>query len=610
MNSMSDQPQVQPLNLPALVAKQAVAAPDSLALQAGAEAMTYGELNRRANQLAHHLKNLGVGSDKVVGLHLDRSPSQVMAALAVLKAGGAYLPLDPAVPSERLEFMLRDSGATVLVTRSTGAASLAAGNWRVVNLDTDGAKISGNSKEDLVVDWKPEDLAYVIFTSGSTGRPKGVEITHAGLANLISWHRRVFEITSADRASHSAGLSFDAAVWEVWPYLAVGASLHIPDNELRNNPQALRDWLVQEKITITFLATVMAEAVLQLSWPSHTALRYLLTGADRLTRRPSAKLPFKLVNNYGPTECTVVATSGTVAPQESRSDVPSIGRAIDNTDLHILDEHMKPVVPGTAGELFVAGPSLARGYRNHPELTAEKFVTHPLRAGERLYRTGDRVRQLPDGDLEFLGRIDEQIKMRGYRIEPGEIAAVLNSYPGVASSSVITRDDAGETRLVAYVVPAGGAQLTATGLRTQLQKQLPDYMVPSAFVELATMPVNFSGKIDRSALPAPAVGNLLPDEEFVAPQGIVEQRLAEIIASLLHVERVGARDNFFLMGGHSLLGTQLLTRISSTFGVDLSLLGLFDHPTLSEMSGEIERLILEKIGPMSDDVDQPLSETA
>jgi acyl carrier protein len=292
--------------------------------------------------------------------------------------------------------------------------------------------------------------------------------------------------------------------------------------------------------------------------------------------------------------------------------VPSIGRPIDNMEIYILDEHMKPIAPGSAGELYLGGIGVARGYHNRPELTAQKFVANPSGAamGNRLYRTGDLVRQLPNGEIEFLGRLDDQIKIRGYRIEPGEIVAALNSHPGVRNSVVtVQADDAGEKRLIAYLVLADDSRPTASSLRLHLQKYIPDYMIPTEFVEVSSFPLSSSGKIDRAALPSPNQSNALPDEEFVAPQSLVEQRLAEIIASLLHIDRVGANDNFFLLGGHSLLGTQLLTRISQAFGVEMSLLSLFDHSTLAGMSAEIERLILEKIaGTTQETESRPVSE--
>jgi len=581
------------------VAQHAASAPDSLAVKAGAESLSYAELEARSNQLAAHLRSLGVGPESLVGIFLERSVESVMSSLAVLKAGAGYLPLNPATPEDRLAFMLHDSDVAVVLTREGLAGRLGAGSWSVVKLDTDADRIKTFPVANVAVAAKSEHLAYVVYTSGSTGQPKGVEITRGGLANLIAWHLRAFEVTAQDRASLLASIGFDATVWELWPYLAAGASVHIPEDSVRQQPEPLRDWMVEEKITISFVPTPLAEMLIQLNWPADTALRILLTGADTLHRRPAQDLPFTLVNNYGPTESTVVATSGVVLPATADSKQPSIGRAIDGTQIFILDEEMQPVAAGTSGELFIGGASLARGYRNRPDLSAEKFVVNPFSTSkDRLYRTGDRARFLPNGEIEFLGRLDDQVKIRGYRVELDEISSVLDSHSEVKASTV-TVSGSDEKRLIAYLVLNPSCQCTASVFREHLQRRLPDYMIPAVFVRIAALPVTTNGKVDRAALPAPN-GNALPEEAYVAPRSIVEQRLAELIAPLLHVDRVGANDNFFLLGGHSLLGTQLLTRIGETFGIELSLLAIFDHPTLAGMSGEIERLILEKIEPPSE----------
>jgi acyl-CoA synthetase (AMP-forming)/AMP-acid ligase II/acyl carrier protein len=355
--------------------------------------------------------------------------------------------------------------------------------------------------------------------------------------------------------------------------------------------------------------------MLLLKWPNPPALRVLLTGADTLYHRPLSELPFALINNYGPTECTVVASSGKVAPSglsnqfssnQISSQLPSIGRPIDNTQIYILNEEMQEVPAGTAGELCIAGAGLARGYHGRPDLTLEKFVPNPFSSrlnahsnshlGDRLYRSGDLARYLPDGEIEFLGRLDEQIKIRGFRIEPNEIVRALDEHPEVVASVVVARENnAGEKSLLAYLVLDPAATITATALREHLVKRLPEYMVPAGFIRMELLPLTSNGKVDRSALPAPSVANTLCEDNFVSPSGPVQQRLAGIIASLLHIERIGANDNFFRLGGHSLLGTQLIARVNETFGVELPLLQLFDHPTLTGMSGAIETLILAKI---------------
>jgi amino acid adenylation domain-containing protein len=598
-------------SVPQLVAKRAAANPDALAVASTSERLTYAELDRCANQLAHYLKASGIVAEQVVGLHLERSVESVISALAVLKAGGAYLPLDPSLPAERLRFMLSDANVSVVLSHGANAERVPKHTWSVIDWECLHPLLASYPADSPHAEVTAENLAYVIYTSGSTGQPKGVEVTHGGLRNLVDWHIRAFSVDSADRASLQAVVGFDAAVWELWPYLTASASVHIPEESVRSNPEAMRGWLLAEKISITFLPTAIAERMLLLEWPSNAALRVLLTGADTLRRRPASELPFVLVNNYGPTEGTVVATSGRVLPEAS-GRTPSIGRAIDNTQIYILDEKMQRVAEGEGGEIYIGGAGVARGYRNNPVLTAERFVRNPFGGGsDRLYRTGDLGRFLPCGEIEFLGRLDDQIKIRGYRVEPNEIIHALNTYPGVQASAVtVEADHAGAKRLLAYVVLAKGAKADPTGLRQMLAQQLPDYMVPAVLVRMEALPLTANGKVDLSALPAPSAANALTDDKFVAPRTTVEQRLAGILRPLLHVDRVSIKDNFFLLGGHSLLGTQLITRISESFGVELSLFSLFDHPTLEEMSLEVEKLILAKVEAMSAEDRRVLSQFA
>ena len=596
--------------VPQLVAARAASAPDAPALTAGNEVITYRELDSRANQLAHYLIELGGGADyrdNLVGLCLDRSLTAVVCALAILKAGAAYLPLDPGYPSERLAFMLSDAQPRVLITRQEMSEQLPAGIWQVIAVDRDEAKIACQATDSPISDITSEDLAYVIYTSGSTGQPKGVEITHASLMNLVSWHQSAFEVTTGDRASLLAGVGFDAAVWETWPYLTAGASLHLPNECTRLAPDLLRDWLVAEEITVSFLPTALAERVMSLDWPLNTALRILLTGAETLRRFPSNHLPFQLVNNYGPTECTVVATSGFVLPDLSSNTLPTIGRPIANTEIYILNENLQQVPVGSAGELHIGGAGVARGYLNRPELTAEKFMRNPFSTDDSerapcLYKTGDLACYLENGEIAYLGRIDDQVKILGHRIEPNEIVTVLDRHRGVQASLVVAREDAcSEKHLVAYVVPNPESQLSVTDLRSFLRNELPEYMVPAVFVEIENLPLTANGKLDRAALPAPNAENTLRDEEFIAPRTPIEKRLAVMLSPLLGLDQVGVTDNFFMLGGHSLLGTQLISQIRGAFGVELALRTLFDAPTIEQLSLEIERLVMARVEAMSED---------
>ena len=573
--------------IPSAVSARAAATPDALAVSAQDDVLTYADLDTRADRLADRLHDLGIGPDAVVAVCLPRSAAFIVAALAILKAGAAYLPLDPSSPSERLGFMLTDSGPRAVIGDRTSACAIPDGPWAEIDV-SEAAADSSAWRRDVP---KDDHLAYVIYTSGSTGQPKGVEITHGSLANLAAWHRRAFAITPADRAHFYASPAFDAAGWETWPYLAAGASVHLPPEHVRADPEALRDWMLAERISIGFVPTPIAERLLGLTWPARPALRALLTGADTLHRYPPATLPFALVNNYGPTECTVVATSDVVGCTPMADALPSIGRAIDNVEVLVLDEARRPVPPGSAGELYIGGAGLARGYRHRPDLTAERFVPHPTVPGERLYRTGDRARLQPDGTVAFLGRLDDQVKIRGYRVEPDEITAALATHPAVDDAAVVAREgDGGERQLVAYVVPAPGVVPGRDALVATLRRRLPDYMVPAVYVTLTALPVTTNGKVDRAALPAPDAANTLRDAAApVAPRTEVEAEVARILAALLDVEDVSVDDNFFLLGGHSLLGTQLIMRLRDAFGVELALRTLFDAPTVAELAAEIER---------------------
>ncbi len=552
--------------------------------------MTYGELDRRADHLAGHLVSLGVGPEVAVAICLERSFEYVVAVLAVWKAGGAYVPVDLEWPEERCAFVIQDAGANVAIGRGL-----------TVDLQRDAEKIA-RATAPAACDIKRETLAYIIYTSGSTGKPKGVEVTHGNLLNLVFWHRRAFGVTASDRGSHVAGLAFDAAVWELWPYLTAGASIAMADERTRTSPDLLREWLADEEVTISFVPTALAESLLRAKWPNKTMLRNLLTGADTLHRHPTAGLPFQLVNNYGPTECTVVATSGVVNPS-STDERPAIGSAIANTTIYLLDENRQPVAPGETGEIYIGGTSVARGYRNQAELTSERFVPNPFSPAvdARMYRTGDLGALLPDGQIAFHGRLDNQEKIRGHRIEPDEIISLLVRHAKVQSATVVARGVNCAKQLVAYIVPAKGPAPKSIELREYLAKELPEYMIPSLFVHMDALPLTTNGKIDRALLPEPSAHNSLDTTQFRAPESPVEIQIAAILGELLRVDRVGLDDNFFLLGGHSLLGTQLVMKAQEKFGVMLTLRDLFAAQTVGKLSSEIERQLMERLDAMSEE---------
>jgi amino acid adenylation domain-containing protein len=581
--------------------------PGALAMSSGRGDLTYRELNELAETLAGELRARGVGPETLVGLCVPRSAAMLIGALAIFKAGGAYLPLDPSEPEARLNFMFNDAGVSVVVTEQSLKQKMSGTDRHVITVDEMGrlaergatVEIVGTTKATAALN--PKSLAYVIYTSGSTGTPKGVEIAHESLSNLVAWHQSAFKVIAQDRASCVARVGFDAAVWEIWPYLTAGASLHVPDGEKLKDPEAFQSWLIERKVTISFVPTPMAERLLALRWPENTSLRMMLTGGDTLHIYPPTDLPFLLVNNYGPTECAVVATSGLVSTHRGENRLPPIGRPIDNTQVYILDEAMREVPAGTPGEIYIGGLGVARGYRNRPDLTAERFLPNPF-DGTRLFKTGDSAQTLPDGQIGFLGRFDEQIKIRGFRIEPNEIAAALNEHPAVSQSVIVAREiTCGDSRLVAYLVPKAGHLATVSELRDFLSARLPAYMVPAMYVTIDTIPLTPNGKVDRAALPAPDASNTLGEDVFHAPQTEIEQVVAGILAPLLGVERVDIEANFFALGGHSLLGIQLISRVRENLGVELSLRTVFEAPSVAELSAEIERLLCAKLEAMSEE---------
>ena len=580
-----------------LFEEQARQTPDATAVKCGEQHVTYAELNRRANQLAHRLLAIGIEPESRVALLLERSLDLVLGALAVLKAGAAYVPLDPSYPQERLRYMLRDASAEVLLTHAEMAGSMSGCNCEIILMNQQ-FESSPADDANLCLPVCGESLVYVIYTSGSTGLPKGVAVQHDGLMNLIRWHQRTYDVTSADRATLIAAPGFDASVWEIWPYLTAGASLHIPDEETRTSSAKLAAWLTAEAISVCFLPTPLAELVLDEEWTSNSSLRLLLTGGDKLRRWLEKPFQFRLFNHYGPTENTVVATAAEVSAETGETAQPPIGRPIDNTRVYLLTTGLQPVPLGVTAELYLSGNSLARGYLTQPDATAERFTPDPFSSqpGARMYRTGDLASHLSSGEIEYRGRVDQQVKLRGFRVELGEIEAVLSSHPLVSECVVVpVEQSSGEHRLAAYLTTTGALGIpSAIELREFLGRKLPEYMLPCAFINVDALPLTSNGKIDVKALPVPLLDE--SDASYIAPRTPTEEVLTGIWAALLDVERVGITANFFSAGGHSLLAAQLVSRVRTTFDIELPLRSVFVSPTPQLLAVEIERLQREAHG--------------
>ncbi len=579
---------VEPSTRPApeLIAAWARRTPEATALVDAGGTITFAEMLARADRVAAGLRRRGVGREHVVATALERSAALVVVQLGIWRAGAAYLPLDPAHPAERLAWMAGDAAARWVITtmeRRGDFGAVPTVTAEELAADGAGAEADAGVEREAGGAVATRDLAYVIYTSGSTGRPKGVAVEHGALLNLIDWHRQAFGVTAADRGTLVAGVAFDAAVWETWPYLGAGAAVAVASAETVAAPERLRDWILETGATVSFAPTPLAERLLALPWPERTRLRWLLAGGDRLRAAPPAGLPFALSNNYGPTEHAVVATSGPVAGGDRR--VPDIGRPIANTVLRLLDAAGRPVPRGAVGEISLGGPSLARGYLGRPELTAEKFIGDPQseRPGARLYRTGDLGRWREDGTLEFRGRADHQVKIRGHRIEPGEIEAAVLAHPGVTGAVVEVRVWRGEPALVAYVAPA----VDETALRAALRATLPAAMVPSVVVMLAALPLTANGKVDRRALPAPSEEANAAASAAVAPANALEAAIAGVWCEVLGRAAVGATDNFFDLGGHSLLLVQVQVRLQTLLGRAIPVVALFAHPTVRTLAAQL-----------------------
>ncbi|MFI1826132.1 amino acid adenylation domain-containing protein, partial [Streptomyces sp. NPDC020412] len=580
---------IEPLCWPDLFEQHAAATPWAPALSHGATTLTYGELNERANALAHLLIARGIGPEDVVALALPRSPEMITAMLAVLKAGAAYLPVDPSYPADRVAFMLTDAQPAHLLTTTETAAHLPDTPAPHLHLDTAHQHLAAHPRTNptdaqRTAPLVPEHPAYVIYTSGSTGRPKAVAVPHRGLHSLAAVQVESFGLTSDSRVLQNASPSFDATVMECLMAFATGATLVVPPpGPLTGEP--LAHLLAQQRITHALIPpTVLATLPEDQQLP---ALTTLVVGGEpcppQLTARWAAQR--RMVNAYGPTEATACATLSD--PLTASAAPPPIGRPNPNTCVRVLDTALRPVPPGVTGEIYLSGGGLARGYVNRPGLTAERFVADPYgSAGARLYRTGDLGRWDADGALHHLGRTDHQVKIRGFRIELGEVEAALADHPDVAHAAARTHTNrTGQTHLTAYLVPVPDGGLDTEDVRNHLKAVLPEHMVPAAYVVLDALPLSPNGKLDREALPAPDFTAEVTDR---APRTPHEQLLAGLFAEVLDLPRVGIDDDFFALGGHSLLATRLTSRVQSTFGVRHTIRAVFEHPTVAELARHLD----------------------
>ncbi|WP_395649265.1 non-ribosomal peptide synthase/polyketide synthase [Planktothrix agardhii] len=628
-NTQVDYPQIKCIHQ--LFEEQAERTPDAIAVVFENQQLTYAELNDRANQLAHYLRKLGVKPDELVGICLERSLDMIVGLLAILKVGGAYVPIDPDYPQERISFMLQDTQVKIILTCESLQNSLQNHQTIVICLDKDWQQINQASLENLNSTVSADNLAYVIYTSGSTGIPKGVIVTHQAVNRLVL-NTNYIQFTPDDRVVQASNIAFDAATFEIWGALLNGAKIIIIAKSVLLSPQELALSLKENQISVLFLTTAFFNQLANLVPQAFSSLRCLLFGGEAVEPKWVQEVlekgaPQRLLHVYGPTENTTFSSWYLVENVASTATTIPIGKAIANTQIYLLDKNLQPVPIGVVGELHIGGMGLAKGYLNRPELTQEKFIPNPFEKDEvipptplnkdgnepsKLYKTGDLARYLPDGNIEYLGRIDNQVKIRGFRIELGEIEALLNQNEDVQSACVIAREDnPGDKRLVAYLVPQPEIILTIDEIRQFLKAKLPDYMVPNAFVILEALPLTPNGKIDRRALPVP---DLQSQGEYIAPRNPIEEKMAQIWAEVLKLKRVSIEDNFFELGGHSLLATQAISRLQETFEIVLPLRYLFESPTIAQLSAVILKelqtglgLKLPAIVPLNRQDDIPLS---
>ena len=592
-----------------LVQIQAERTPDAVAIVTASKQLTYGELNEKANRLAHFLRN--AGNVTLVGVCAERSPEMIVGLLGILKAGGAYLPLDPSLPRQRLEMILAEARPQLILTQQHVRDVLPGSEENVFCLDSDWSHVAGEPADNPNSQISATNAAYVIYTSGSTGRPKGVVISHRAICNRLLWLQAEYPLTPQDTLLQKTVFSFDASVWEIFVPLLAGARIVLAEDGREHDVSYLVQAIAEHEVTILQLVPSMLALLLEEEGLEELhSLRRLFCGGEALptalANRFYNRFRADLVNLYGPTESSIDATHyacsrAALSALQTRVTVP-IGKPLANVSVYVTDEKLRPVPINVTGELCIGGVGLAHGYLNRPDLTAEKFIPDPFsrECGARLYRTGDLARHASEGDIEFMGRLDHQVKIRGNRIELSEIEAVLTQHELVNAAVVIVRnDEPGEQRLVAYVVPQQAGEedrLSVSALHRYLKGTLPDYMIPAMFVMLKALPLLPNGKVDRQALPEPEAVRPELEQEFVAPRTPVEELLAGIWSQVLNIESIGVNDNFFELGGHSLLVTQIVTRARAAFKIDLPLRSIFDHQTIAELAEAVEQALIEGTG--------------
>jgi amino acid adenylation domain-containing protein len=579
-----------------LIEEQVERTPEQVALVNGHEDLTYRELNARANQLAHYLRSLGVGPEVLVAVYMDRSVEMVVALLAVLKAGGAYVPLDTMYPYERLSFMIADAQAPVLLTQESMMARLPEHQAKVIYVDSEWSTVATESSANLVNNVHEESPAYVIYTSGSTGSPKGVIVPHKGLVNYLSWCTEAYKVAEGRGAPVHSPLGFDLTITSIFSPLLAGKSLVlIPEEDgIDGLTTALRNGRNFSLLKVTPSHLEVLNQMLTAD-ELHGRVKALIIGGEALSGETVAfwrehSPETRVINEYGPTETVVGCCVYEIPQGKTKAGPVPIGRPIANTSIYLLDRKLRPVAAGVSGELYIGGDGLARGYLGQPEMTAERFIPHPFSesGGERVYRTGDMARYREDGEIEYLGRMDHQVKVRGFRVELGEIEAVLRQHPKISEVVVMVREEVlGDRRIVAYLVSPEAKDLSISDIRRFLRDKLPEYMMPSSLVSLRSLPLTPNGKVDREALPAPGFGRAGMEEEYVAPRTVLEEAVARIWAETIGIELLGVHDNFFELGGHSLLATQVISRVREEFEVELPVRIMFEGMTVAEMAAVI-----------------------